>query len=180
MKKLLIILIFVIFLIGCSYEDGKLSFDFNKVKKEEQKELTEEEKFNLEIENEMNSFCPELIDCEFWNGYKGDDYFIIPSTCKNFDKYTEEGWEYSGVEKVIGSRGIVERRMETTICYKGYKENENLNYVYCNNIYFKNNKKIIDEDGFIIYKKTFDKYINVIYNLKDNSFVNQTCSVNYW
>jgi len=57
MKKLLLLII-LIFLIGCSYEDGILSIDFNKIKnnteKEDDKILTDFKDFNLNPEKYLN------------------------------------------------------------------------------------------------------------------------------
>lgn len=84
MKKLLLILIFVIFLVGCSYEEGILTVDFNKLKQSTTKvndKITIEEKskqLEKECKSEINNNV-ELLRKKIASGHKLDfvDYKIF-------------------------------------------------------------------------------------------------------
>ena len=81
MKKLLIILIFVIFLVGCSYEEGVLTIDFNKFKTNEPKSINQYEVVDiLELTENTEKYYNKTItiqgkfattrDSVTWDGCK--------------------------------------------------------------------------------------------------------------
>ena len=118
MKKLLIILIFVIFLVGCSYQDGKLSIDFSKIKQLTNETNNISEKTTTKIKKPFGS-------CEKKASELMPKYLVISS-----NRHTQIENRFADGQTFTFIADPNYRAALYSCIRKGSNEGENINYYY--------------------------------------------------
>jgi len=104
--------------------------------------------------------CPEeILPPAFFLKQKGDNlYFVAPTIITDFSSAGTWG---DGTELRVDN-------ILDPACHKGNSYGENVNYFYCDNFYYSNYIKEIDDDGNIINAYTVNYNVKVV--LEEGSY----------